>query len=349
MKLKAPVGSRRGRWLLAAGLILGAVLTTAALPGLQDDSLGSINGSPVDRREFALLVSQERVKAAQYFKQRYNAAVNESFWTTSYEGVTPADYTRQAALDRLVEYRLEQRLALQYGLETPGSYEQFLDRLRTENERRKAALQNGQPIYGPVQYSEWTYYDYLHSNLLIQLKDKLKETELTVSEDETHQAYEQRKDTRYRIPDEVAVNVISFLPKDGSRATEALSMLTGGVAFRDVQRALSSYALKRKADGEGIRLGGVRTEDAAEAEERLLGAALKLKNGEAVRVDFASYSSVLQLTGKTEQGYLSYDDVKASLRSELADQLFERYIGQLKRQAKIEINQRNFRRVNIGE
>ncbi|MNG35315.1 hypothetical protein D3C84_1220210 [compost metagenome] len=73
----------------------------------------------------------------------------------------------------MTEYRVQQQLAQSNGLEVSADYGQFLQRLREENERRKALLQTGSPIYGPTQYSEWSFYDYIHSNLVIKLKEKL--------------------------------------------------------------------------------------------------------------------------------------------------------------------------------
>jgi hypothetical protein len=340
---------RRNVWLMASGLLVGAAMTITLLTGFQDDGLGYINDMPLDRREFMLFVSQERAQTAQYFKNKYSAEVNESFWTTIYDGIMPADYAKQAALDRLIDYKLQQRLAISYGLEVPADFGQFLQRLQQENKRRNAALQNGSPIYGPTQYDEWGYYDYVHSNMLIGLKSKMLGTELKVTEDEVRDAYEQWKDERYRVPDHAALNVMSFSLTDTNRVVEAMSNLTNGVSFRKVRSELSPYLLKHVLDGENITLGESGTEDASETEERLLEAAMKLENGEATRVQFADYISVVQLIGKSELRYAPYDEVKEAVRSELIDQKFKHQMVQMKKQAKAQLNQRKFRSVKLDE
>ncbi|MDR6550581.1 hypothetical protein [Paenibacillus qinlingensis] len=349
MKGKQRVKKQLAGWLLAIALLTGGTVTVAVLTGFQDDSLGRINDSLIDRREFALLLSQQRSQTVQTYKKKYNAAVNGTFWTTAYEGVTPADYAKQAALDQLIEYRVEQLLAQSNGLDVPADYGQFLQRLREENERRKALLQTGSPIYGPTQYSEWGFYDYVHSNMVIKLKDKLLEGGAVATDEELHKAYEAQKDVAYRIPDEVTVNVMSFPMGDGNRAEDAVSQLASGVLFAQVRSELSPFVMNRRADGEGILLGGSGSEDRAEAEERLLQAALVLQEGEAIRVDFAKYTSVIQLISKTSNQYFPFDQVKEAMLRQWTDQAFNQQIEQLTKQAKVELNQRNYQSFNVAE
>ncbi|RTE10867.1 peptidyl-prolyl cis-trans isomerase [Paenibacillus whitsoniae] len=349
MKGKQRVKKRLASWLIASVLLMGGAVSVAVLTGFQDDSLGRINDSSVDRREFALLLAQQRSQTVQYFKQHYKAAVNETFWETSFDGVTPADYAKQAALDQLIKYRVEQQLARSHGLDVSSDYGEFLQRLRKENEQRKSALRTGSPIYGPAQYSEWSYYDYLHSNLIIKLKEKLQEGGEVATEEALYKIYEEQKDNRYRMPEEATVNVMSFPLGDGNRAVNALSMLTGGASFAQVRSELSPFVMNRRADGEAIRLGGAGTEDHAEAEELLLKTALQLEEGKAARVDLANRASVLQLISKTDHQYLPFEQVKETIRHEWNDQGFERHIELLKKQAKVELNQRNLQRINAAE
>lgn len=336
-------------WLAAAAVLLLGALTGATLLRQDDDWIASVNGMRVEPGEFALLLAQERTRTALRFKTAYGAAASgDSFWTTPYGGATPADYAKQAALQRLIRLKLEQRLALERGVDAPADYSEYLRRWRHENERRKEALKTGAPLYGPVQYEEWNYYDYLHTNMVAALKEKLKDSELHVSEQEARDAYEQRKESRYRLAPEATVELLSFPAAAREQAEGAAAMLRAGASFAEARAAYASALLPNGPAGEAVKLGAARSEEPSEAEERLLQAALELKPGEAAAVSDANAVRVVRLIALQTQGYRPFDEVKEALRGELADRRYEELIERLQAQAAVETNRAAYERVKVS-
>ena len=67
-----------------------------------------------------------------------------------------------------------------------------------ENSRRLAAKKSGKIIYGPVQYSEEVYYNYLFSNMVNKLKEYLATNVFRISDNELRAFYENRKENLFR-------------------------------------------------------------------------------------------------------------------------------------------------------
>jgi hypothetical protein len=132
-----------------------------------------INGESVDVREFQLLASAKRANVFTYFKQKYGVVNNLEFWQKEVQGEKPSDKLKGLTLERLKAIKVQQTWAKQEGLSQDMSYSYFLEQLHTENTARKKAIQQNQVIYGPQQYDEAGYYEYLFSNLVEQLKNHL--------------------------------------------------------------------------------------------------------------------------------------------------------------------------------
>lgn len=163
--------------VLAVGILLSALAGIGRLPaalGKEADAptaaVAYINDTPVDPREFRLILDHVKAQVASDFKVRFDADASPAFWTASYEGEVPMEKAKQMALEQVKRVKTEQLLARQYGLLDDLSYSAFLDQWRKENERRAEAVKRNQVIYGPKQYDEWGYYMYRNTNLVLKLK-----------------------------------------------------------------------------------------------------------------------------------------------------------------------------------
>ncbi|OCT13016.1 hypothetical protein A8709_22110 [Paenibacillus pectinilyticus] len=139
------------------------------------ETVAYINDSPIDERELQLFMNGVKAQVAAYFKQTYNSDDSPSFWTTSFHGEVPIEKVKQSALEQLKEVKVQQLLAQQYSLVDDLSYSAFLGNWTKENQRRKEALKNNQVIYGPKQYDERGYYNYVFSNLVLKVKASFQE------------------------------------------------------------------------------------------------------------------------------------------------------------------------------
>lgn len=180
-------------WIMIGLVLITAMRSAAAVSAseMPDDTVvAKINGLPVQMREFMLMVNKNRSEVFSYFKQTYNAEDSETFWTDQFEGESPSELVKQYAIDELKETKTEQALAIEYGIIENADYDKFFAEWKAENERRKTAKANNEVIFGPVEYRELDYFNYVHSNMEVELKKKLRETEFDFSESDYLSYYE---------------------------------------------------------------------------------------------------------------------------------------------------------------
>ncbi|WP_405976366.1 hypothetical protein OG496_54125 [Streptomyces sp. NBC_00988] len=192
-------------WLLAAvALAVAAAITglslltdggarrqaTAPTPSPSPTAvIATIDGQTIPVREFALYLAQERSATFTHFQNTFGAQDGPHFWTTSYGGSTPTDYIKKQALADVTRTTVQQQLAHHYGLLADPSYATFLLNWTKENQRRQQAVAAHQVIYGPVQYTEANYFDYVLSNLTFDLEKKLADAHVITTDDKALRAY----------------------------------------------------------------------------------------------------------------------------------------------------------------
>ena len=64
------------------------------------------------------------------------------------------------------------KYAEKYGLIESAEYQDLEDQLEKENDRRKKALEQGEVIYGPTQYTMETYIKYICGSMEPELIEK---------------------------------------------------------------------------------------------------------------------------------------------------------------------------------
>lgn len=163
------------------------------------DIVAYVDNEPISKDEISLCAEEFRSEVIAYFYNTYKAEQDENFWSTSFDGEVPANLLRDKAFSKAVEIKVQQIMCKEIGIVEDISYETFKKELKTENKRRQNAVSDGEPIYGPEQYSEASYYTYLHNNRLLKLKSFLNsqnssETKVDYSDENFLVEYEKRKE-----------------------------------------------------------------------------------------------------------------------------------------------------------
>jgi hypothetical protein len=174
-------GSRRrlpALYVLAGILVTAVILWLAHTGGAgaqTPDPAATVNGAPVSMAEFRAAMRKERAKVMGYFQAQYGAEDSAVFWGKRFGdggGEVPLERLKQAALQRVVQDKVVQLLAVKAGaLQDPG-YGSYLKDLERENARRKKEADSGRPVYGPLQYEEGAYYEIRQSNIRSELLKK---------------------------------------------------------------------------------------------------------------------------------------------------------------------------------
>jgi len=191
-----------------AGLCLAVLIPCA---GIADEPstavIATIDGEPVAVGEFLLHLNAQRGRVYARFQALARVEDTDRFWHADYHGVTPWAFLKAQALEDLKAVKVQQGEARRAGLIDDTSYAAFRRRFEDENRRRAAAVEKGEPVYGPVQVGEWEFYNYELAQLVLRLKRRLAEDALQVSAVEARQYFEQHKVSRYRAPDTVSAEV----------------------------------------------------------------------------------------------------------------------------------------------
>lgn len=138
----------------------------------------SVNGEPVAREEIVLLAQISRSKVIGHFKGSPASSPGPEFWDQAFDGVTPRTELMRRTLVHTVEYKVRILMAREQGIRGEVSYESLERRWQVENLRRKEALEKGQEVFGPAQYTLVEYFENDLLSLDVALMQRLEEKDL---------------------------------------------------------------------------------------------------------------------------------------------------------------------------
>lgn len=179
------------KWILVLLILLFKQLVFAQYSKTESQILCLVNDIPISIEEFKHFAIQERSSVIQFFRRNYKLEYCDNYWSKSCYGITPKDLLIKKTLDTLISIKIQQNLAKEYGLVDDISYSGFLINLSIENKRRIEDKNFNKPIYGPVQYSVMSYYNYRFSNMVILLKKKLNDELFKITEDKLIELYQE--------------------------------------------------------------------------------------------------------------------------------------------------------------
>lgn len=316
----------------------------------ENATVAKVNGETISSREFKQALIDRSASIYSYFKQKYNADDSENFWTQSFSGEIPIKKARKEALELVTRIKVQQMLAKEKGLLDYTSYQSFLKLLEKENSERKEAVSKGQVIYGPQQYGESEFFNYMFSNTLIKLKEKLEEKELAVSEQEMKAYYNANRDKSFKREEEIKIQkiILSFVDdKDKTASSKRLeaeakvkeikSRLDRGEKLEDVVKAFAYGTVKVKLEEQIFDESSVMVD--SEQLAQLREEAEKLDTGKISDImDGGNSFIVFKVTEKKAMGYLPFEEVKDAIKPYIVDKKYDEMVEKLVKDAKVDIN-----------
>ncbi|WP_152395022.1 peptidylprolyl isomerase [Paenibacillus guangzhouensis] len=359
------VRSRRSkyrRFLLAIVILLTTGVTAAfargawSAPDQAEDAIATVNGVPISIAEFNRAIRLNKSQVIHYFQNTYHAEQTKQFWTTAFHGEIPAEMLKKKALEESVRIKVRQLLAKERGALQEVSYQGFLQQLQQENQRRAQAISNNQVVYGPAQYDEDSYFEYVISNVTLAAKRQMLQTVLQQNESLPKQFYEQHKAERYLTPGLVKIQRISRSFLDSNHHTdpslqqeikqqleEAAAKLQFGGDFEEIAAV---YNPQDTALELTIHLGDERRN----ARSPIAQAAVKLPVDAISQIieENGSYH-LLKCIERVEPNaeYLPYEQVKEQVLQDLIQQEYESMIYERMTTADIQVNDKQMQSVQI--
>jgi hypothetical protein len=309
--------------------------------------VAKVNGDPVSVRLFERRLARNRFSAFQHFGAKYGAKPDADFWTTSYQGETPAEWLRKRTLEECARIKVELGLAKENGVIADTSYAAFLRALDRENERRTECLAKGEPIYGPQQYKEDEFFLYLMNNARIATQKRLAQETFTATDETLEKYYESVKDRYFDRGYRAKVWAIEIiygqrggypesLTRDEAKAKieEAKKRLDKGERFEDVASeynedgSLNDYYF----DHETRSLD--KSHRASKREE-----AMRLSEGEISDIyDEMNSFFILKCIEKERLGHEPYEEVRGAVRRYYVEAEYQSLVGERVEAAEVEVN-----------
>jgi hypothetical protein len=188
------------KWCYMAGILVLFVIIFIVVAGSffpelsrRNDNIATVNGTPIHLNEFQKAIQANKAQITDYFHVKYNTQQSASFWSTSFGGEIPLELLKKKALDDCVRVKVQQIIAKEQGVMSDISYEGFLRSLKTENDRRQKAINDHKVIFGPVQYTENAYFEYVMSNAILAVTKNLTRNGWKPDDQQSKQFYEAKK------------------------------------------------------------------------------------------------------------------------------------------------------------
>lgn len=329
--------------LLVLALFLGSGYFICQYSSQSNPTVATLDGNPISLKEIRMRSGAKQAEVVNYFNEKYKAEYDKNFWHKSFGGEIPIEVLRKRCLKDAVRDNVQLIYAKDQGMVKDIGYDAFLHVLKSENERRKKAVEKKEPVYGPIAYDEAGYYVIWLSNLVEEkVKLYLREGEFKLTEADIQKIYAMNKESKYKLPDIIKVEKITVDfsgEKDISRAItdgkayacHIRSLYAKGAAFEELEKSSRSGTLVLKREEvvfdmpeKGYLYSIVRKMKVKDISEVLSG---------------PDQLYFIRCISRNESGYKKYSEVKESIEKDYVNEKYDALIKKRSEEAKVEVDQ----------
>lgn len=243
------------------------------------------------------------------------------------------DSNRNAS-DAVIEYKIQQILALKLGLVKDISYKSFKQAFVDENRGRARMKAENKLFYGPLQFSEDSYFSYYVTNLILALKQEYAKTKYVLDEKRLHTLYNDKKESLYKIPDAVLYLRVELK----STSTDTACSLSAVRLMENILRKDNRISIdnphpdKLKVTVDYLNFNAdVLSESEKENYYGFQEITAKTQKGEFVtRQITPGHNEIYKILDRIHKGYRSFETVKNALILMDIDSQYAQYIKALK-------------------
>lgn len=341
MKKKSASSSRK--YMIKVGLpavILGLITviimvnTAWGRADSQDRSLLSINQTGIPQEEFTMFLQDEKANMADYFFKTYGAEYDQHFWITSFDGEIPIELAKEKALKKLVEVKVQQQVATQYDVLQSAAF----DHIQSE-------MNQSQSMYGSDSLDLYQSYMIHHSKVLLDTKSKYKLKAEPVSEEDSRQFYEAKRQEKFKEPDELQALIIRYVNSDEDSITEAVRGWGQQILDRYQDGEITEDSLSQHSSPSILNMDLVRygsgegkDEHSSERESLLKDQAYLLSPGQiSDPVQYGNDRYILVSLERKLGRIANYEEVKVTIDDLLLEERFEMMMQETVNKAVTEI------------
>lgn len=343
--------------LISAACLLFGVFYTNGQEGYAM-VLATVNDIPICSGEFKQQLDKNRAATYSYFNKKYGADGSGKFWTSSYGGEIPLEFINNKTLKECISIKIQMQLAKENGILSDISYTTFMNMLEQENKRRREAVNKNSVIFGPKQFTESTYFEYLFSNTFNRLKEALSKKELAVSEDELSAYYDGFRDRLFKNQDSIRIDRFYFSYSNvGGSVDETCRKNAGELASilrkrlleaEPVINAAIATANLKGAGFEEHKIDSSSIRGEAMMNPLLLQIASAMAAGDVSELfDEGRSYNVIRCTSREAGGYKQYNECRDIIRQRLVEEKYTRYINRLIGEAQVVINRKVLENIGV--
>lgn len=164
------------------GTMLIFLLVVAQCRDGSTDYVAWIDKEPVTRSEMRHWILLEKANMYNYFYRKYKVVDSKNFWTRKLADEIPLERLKETALEKVKRCKVQQILAWRKGIIHTANFDAIVHALDSVNKERMKMVENGEPVYGPKQFTVRTYFAHVFDKMVIELKGELAGNELKPDE-----------------------------------------------------------------------------------------------------------------------------------------------------------------------
>lgn len=333
-------------------LVLILILSTMVFGEDNEKVIAYINEEPICLDEFMFYFDNNKVKIYNEINSNGEYDDVEDFWSEKIDGQTALEKAKQLTLDEVSKIKLIQILAKENNLIDEIDYKSFEKALKDENKRRKKAKENNEVIYGPIEYTEKQYYQYLIENLIIGLKRKIELKEVDLSDGNVNNYYNENLDD-YKLDDKVLVDVISinFLNDDEKVLDENKEQ-----AYNNLEKIRERLLLNEDIDKLEFEANKINIYELSfDYENKRLNDKYNAEFIEEIKeMKVGDISKIIEQNGsynllickeRAKEENINMEEVKEEIRAKLVDDYYNLMIDEAMKSSDIRVNEESLRKI----
>lgn len=149
-----------------------------------DTTVAVVNGETVTKEEFDYFKARQRANVINYYISAFDAAVDEDFWQTDFNGTTPEKDLEDRAINECIKAKIQLVLCRENGIYDDISFAGLRQRAENFNSQDKSGA------IGLKTIDMSTFYTYYIDTGVMELKNMLGEKELAPTEEEINACLE---------------------------------------------------------------------------------------------------------------------------------------------------------------
>ena len=186
-------------------LILISVVLFLLCSCAEDEAVTTVavvNGETVTQEEFDYFIARKRADVINYYISEFDATVDEDFWQTDFNGITPEKDLEDRAISECVKAKIQLVLCRENGIYDDISFVGLHQRAENFNSQDKSGA------IGLKTIEPDTFYTYYIDTGVIELKNFLGEKELAPTQEEINACLEKfgTQDENYTAARKMAIS-----------------------------------------------------------------------------------------------------------------------------------------------